>query len=199
MPSKAATVPDYLAELPDDRRAAISTVRDLILKNLPKGYHEGMQYGMIGYCVPHTIYPAGYHCDPRQPLPLAGLASNKSGMSLYLHGLYVTSGTTALLDWFHKAWADTGKKLDMGKACLRFKKVDDLALDVLAELFRRLPVKTYIEHYEAALAAQRSGRPAKPAAKPAARATRKKSPATSTRKPAKPATRSRSGKVSRKR
>jgi hypothetical protein len=193
MPSKAATVPDYLAELPDDRRAAISAVRDLILKNLPKGYHECMQYGMIGYCVPHSIYPAGYHCDPRQPLPFAGLASNKSGMSLYLHGLYVTSGTTALLDWFHKAWAATGKRLDMGKACLRFKKVDDLALDVLAELFRRLPVKAYIEHYEAALAAQRSGRPA---AKPAAKTTRNKSPKTSARKPTKPAARAK--KVSNK-
>ena len=184
MPSKAATVKDYLSELPDDRRAAISAVRDLILKNLPKGYHEGMQYGMIGYCVPPSLYPAGYHCDPKQPLPFAGLASNKSGMSLYLHGLYVTSGTTALLDWFHKSWAATGKKLDMGKACLRFKKVDDLALDVLADLFRRLPVQPYIDHYKAALVAQRSGRPAKPAAKKTAKKVAKKSAGKPAAKPA---------------
>src|SRR5688572_8959727 len=84
MQSKAQTVNDYLAELPDDRRAAIEAVRKVIRKNLPKGYEEGMQYGMIGYHVPHKLYPPGYHCDPKQPLPFAALASQKNYMSVYL-------------------------------------------------------------------------------------------------------------------
>jgi hypothetical protein len=91
MQSKATTVEQYLAELPADRRAAIQAVRQVILKNLDKDYREGMGYGMIGYCVPHTVFPAGYHCDPKQPLPFAGLASQKNYMSVYLMGLYNNS------------------------------------------------------------------------------------------------------------
>jgi hypothetical protein len=93
---------------------------------------------MIGYFVPHRVYPAGYHCDPKQPPPFAGLASHKNYMSLYLMCVY---GDTAHSDWFQKAWAKTGKKLDMGKSCIRFKKVDDLALDVIAEAIRRVPAR----------------------------------------------------------
>lgn len=198
MPSKAATVQDYLAELPPDRRAAISTVRDVFLKSLPKGYAEGMQYGMIGYCVPHSIYPAGYHCDPKQPLPFAGLASHKSGMSLYLFGLYTTMGNNALLDWFQRAWAETGKRLDMGKSCVRFKKVDDLALDVLAEAIRRLPVDVFVKHYETAIATNRASRPSKPA-KPAARKPIKKSAKKSAKKQSTKTTKTRAKKVAKKR
>jgi hypothetical protein len=97
MQSKAATVKAYLDSLPEDRRAAISVVRRTILDNLDKGFSEGMQYGMIGYFVPHKLYPAGYHCDPRQPLPFAGLASQKNYMALYLHGVYTNPEARARL------------------------------------------------------------------------------------------------------
>lgn len=183
MQSKAATVDAYLASLPDDRRAAIQAVRKVFLDHIDPGYAEGMSYGMIGYSVPHSLYPAGYHCDPRQPLPFAGLASQKQHMSLYLMGCY---GSPSLRAWFKAAWEKTGKKLDMGQACVRFKKVDDLALDVLAEAIRRMPVKKYVAEYESQRAMAGKGKPAK--AKPAAKAPAARKPAA--RKPAtkKPAT-----------
>lgn len=152
MQSKAATVSEYLASLPAGRRAAIETVRAVILANLDKDYEEGMSYGMIGYYVPHRVFPAGYHCDPKLGLPFAALASQKNYMSVYLMGLYCGCvegvSDTALVRWFRDAWAKAGKKLDMGKACTRFKRVDDLALEVLGEAIRRMPAKTYIEAYE---------------------------------------------------
>lgn len=172
MQSKATTVQAYLAELPPDRRAAIQAVREVIRCNLDKDFEEGMQYGMIGYYVPHRVYPAGYHCDPRQPLPYAGLASQKNHMSIYLMSVYGDRE-----EWFRQRWAKTGKKLDMGKCCVRFKKLDDLPLDVIAEAIQRVPVKKFIEHYEKAIRAPRGrpGKPAKPAriakaAKPTAKA-----------------------------
>ncbi|MDO8348711.1 MAG: DUF1801 domain-containing protein [Planctomycetota bacterium] len=142
MQSKAATVAEYLASLPPDRRTALLEVRDVILENLDADYEEGMHYGMIGYCVPHRVFPAGYHCNPEQPLPFAGLASQKHYMSVYLMSVYF-EGDDPHSSWFRKAWAKTGKKLDMGKCCIRFKKVDDLALDVLGEAVRRMPTKRY--------------------------------------------------------
>ncbi|MBX3396036.1 MAG: DUF1801 domain-containing protein [Phycisphaerae bacterium] len=148
MQSKAKTVEAYLAELPEDRRAAIEAVRAVIRKNLDPEYEEGMQYGMIGYYVPHRVYPQGYHCDPKQPLPFGGLASQKNHMSLYLMCLY---GASDAFDWFRKAWEATGKKLDMGKACIRFKKLDDLPLELIGEVVRRTPVKVYVSRMEAAL------------------------------------------------
>src|SRR5687768_12044791 len=105
MQSKAATVDQYLAELPEDRRAAIQAVRDVILANLDRDYEEGMQYGMISYCVSHRVYPAGYHCDPKQPLPFACLASQKNYMSLYMMGCYGEDNPN--LKWFQQAWAKT--------------------------------------------------------------------------------------------
>jgi hypothetical protein len=176
MQSKAATVAEYLASLPEDRRAAISAVRDVILKNLDKNYSEGMSYGMIGYAIPHSVYPPGYHCDPKQPLPFAGLASQKGHMSVYLMCLY---GSPQEEKRFRDAWAKTGKKLDMGKSCIRFKKLDDLALDVLAEAIRRVPAKAYIAHYEKLLGSRSKEAPAKaksakPAAKPGAKKVTKK-------------------------
>jgi hypothetical protein len=182
MQSKAATVKQYLSELPKDRRAAIETVRKAIVANLDKGYEEGMQYGMIGWYVPHRIYPAGYHCDPKQPLPFAGLASQKNYMSLYIMTTY---GEGSDEQWFRKEWAKTGKKLDMGKCCIRFKKIEDLALGVIGEAIRRMPVKTHIERYEAAMSfnprpkgkpapARRASSPAKAAAKPRKPTRRKK-------------------------
>lgn len=157
MPSRAVTVDDYLAELADDRRELVAAVRALVNAHLPMGYEEGMQYGMIGWFVPHSIYPAGYHTDPKQPLPYLALASQKNHLSLYLMGLYVGAAAdgsdSADVQWLRTAWAATGKKLDLGKSCLRFKRLDDLALNVVAEAVARIPVATYIERYEAMRAA----------------------------------------------
>jgi uncharacterized protein DUF1801 len=167
MQSKAQTVDEYLASLPPDRREAIEAVRRTILANLDPSYQEGMQYGMIGYSVPHSIYPAGYHCDPKQPLPFAALASQKNYMSVYL----CVYGNPEMEAWFRKEWAKTGKKLDMGKCCVRFKKLDDLALDLIGETIARMPARKFIEHYENVIKnyMRQSRKPAKRAkpAKPA--------------------------------
>ncbi|HKQ48547.1 MAG TPA: DUF1801 domain-containing protein [Phycisphaerae bacterium] len=148
MTSKAKTVAEYLAGLPADRRAAMEAVRKVILKNLDKDYEEGMSYGAIGYYVPHKVYPPGYHCDPKQPLPFAGLASQKNHMAVYLMCIY---GSTDQESWFRKEWAKTGKKLDMGKSCIRFKKLDDLAVDVIGKAIARVPAKKYIADYESVM------------------------------------------------
>jgi hypothetical protein len=145
MQSRASTVKDYLAELPLDRRELVEAVRKVILRNLDRDFEEGMQYGMIGYYVPHRVYPAGYHCDPKQPLTFAALASQKNYLSLYLMFAYGDQE-----NWFRKAWAKSGKKLNMGKCCVRFKKLDDLALDVIGEAIRRVSAKKHIAQYEAA-------------------------------------------------
>ncbi len=144
MQSDAATVVQYLAELPSDRRDAIDAVRRLVLKNLDNGFEEGMQYGMIGYFVPHSRFPQGYHCDPKQPLPFAGLASQKNHMSLYLMPLY---GESDLLRRFEQLWSKSGKKLDMGKCCIRFKKVEDLDFSAIQDLLRSVSAEKYITHY----------------------------------------------------
>jgi hypothetical protein len=154
MQSKATTVQEYLSILPADRRNAIARVREVILANLDKDYEEGMAYGMIAYSVPHRIFPAGYHADPRQGLMFVALASQKNYMSVYVMGLYTScdgENESALVRWFREAWAKSGKKkLDMGKACIRFKKIDDLPLDVLGEAIRRIPAKVYVENYKKA-------------------------------------------------
>ena len=155
MHSQAPTVEAYLQSLPDDRRAAIGAVRKVILENLDASYEEGIQYGMIGYYVPHRVYPKGYRADPRQPLPFAALASQKNYMSLYLMSVYCGcdggSPASEHARWFREAWTRTGKKLDMGKACIRFKKLEDLPLDLIAEAVRRVPAATYIKFCEAPL------------------------------------------------
>lgn len=155
MQSSATTVAQYLSELAPDRRAMVSAVRDVVLANLDAGYSETMQYGMIGYAVPHSVFPAGYHCDPKQPLPFAAIASQKQYVSLYLMGLYVGCSNTAETDeasWFRAAWAAAGKKkLDMGKVCVRFKKLDEIALDVIGEAIRRLPAHEFIARYQQAM------------------------------------------------
>lgn len=148
MQSQAATVEQYLSELPEDRRAALQAIREVILKHLPTGYAEGMQYGMIGYFVPHSRYPAGYHCDPRQPLPFGGLASQKNHMAVYLMGLYGNSAAEAA---FRAAWTKTGRKLDMGKCCIRFKRLEDVPLEVLGNTVAAMSVDKYIAAYEKAL------------------------------------------------
>lgn len=169
MPSKAKTVAEYLSSLPSDQREVLAAVRTVILANLDSGFQEAMQYGMVGYSVPHSRYPAGYHCDPKQPLPFAALAAQKNAISLHLMGLYMNP---AELQWFTKAWKATGKKLDMGKACVRFKKLDDVALDVVGQAFRRISAAAWIATYEASLAGNEPRQAAKKAvAKKAKKAT----------------------------
>lgn len=141
-------VEEYLAGLPDDRRAALSAVREAIVANLPEGVEEGVQYGMIGYYVPHSVYPPGYHCDPKQPLPFASLAAQKNHMAVYMMSIY---SDDALASWFRDAWTRAGKKLDMGKSCIRFKKLEDVPLDVLGEAIGRVSVDEYIARYEEVL------------------------------------------------
>ena len=148
MQSKAKTVREYLASLPPDRRKALEAVRKVIRANMDADVEEGMQYGMIGYFVPHRRYPDGYHCDPKQPLPFAGLGSQKNHMSLYMMCTY---GNEENESWFRDAWTATGKKLDMGKACVRFKKLEDVPLEVVGKAFKRMTVKKYIAHYEDAI------------------------------------------------
>ncbi|HYE62814.1 MAG TPA: DUF1801 domain-containing protein [Phycisphaerales bacterium] len=166
MPDKATTVKEYLATLSPDERASVEAVRKTILDNLDKEYSEGIQYGMIGYCVPHSVYPAGYHCDPRQPLPFAGIAARKGYVSLYLNCVYGNEGER---EKFVEDWKKTGKKLDMGKSCIRFKKLDDIPLEVVGRAVKRLPAKKYIADYEAALAAMGKPRGPAKADKPAAK------------------------------
>jgi len=140
----AKTVEAYLASLAEDRREAISAVRSVILKNLPKGYRESMNWGMICYEIPLERYSDTYN---GQPLGLAALASQKQHMALYLMNVYGDPATAA---WFKEGFQRAGKKLDMGKSCVRFKKLDDLALDVIGQAIARTPVEAYIAVYEKA-------------------------------------------------
>ena len=149
MKSKATTVKAYLASLPADRRQGIEAVRKVIRANLDKHYEESMLWGMIGYAVPHRVWPHGYHCDPSKPLMMAALSSQKNNLTVYLMSVYSDKAERA---WFQKAWAKTGKKLNMGGCCVRFTKVEDAALDVIGEAIRRTPAKAYIERYVQTLA-----------------------------------------------
>lgn len=145
MPSDAKTATEYLANLPAEQRKELSAVRSVIKKNLPKGYVETMQYGMISYVVPLKLYPAGYLGKKDVPLPYLSLAAQKSHLALYLLNVY---GHPALERWFKTAWSRSGKKLDMGKSCVRFKTADALALDVIGEVVAKAPVKDFVERYE---------------------------------------------------
>lgn len=154
MKSQAANVKDYLASLPEDRRTEVEQVRKVILKNLDSDYEECLHYGMIIYAVSPKLYPDGQHPDPNVPVSIAGIASQKNYISLYLGGTYCGCGEvkgkdlTPDMEWFRNSWQKTGKKLNMGKACVRFKKSDDLALDVIGEAVKRLPAKECVLHYE---------------------------------------------------
>jgi uncharacterized protein YdhG (YjbR/CyaY superfamily) len=146
MQSKATTVDAYIAALPEDRQKAIDKLRKVIKKNLPKGFKEGMGYGMMGWTVPHSIYPAGYHCNPKDPLPLMGLASQKNSINLYHMGIYAD---LKLLKWFQDAHAKASpKKLDMGKSCIRYKKPEDIPYDLIGELASKISVDDWIAMYE---------------------------------------------------
>jgi hypothetical protein len=180
MQSKATTVRQYLAELPAERRFVIEAVRAVILKNLDPLFEEGMQYGMIGYYVPHRVYPAGYHCDPKQPLPFICLASQKNYLSLYLGCVYGPEREQP----FRAAWAKTGKKLDMGKACVRFKKLDDLALEVIGDVIRQTRARDFIKYYQSTLTTLRR-RPKRSAVSPATQVKRRQKAATRSPQPKK--------------
>ncbi len=153
MATKSPTVTEYLDSIPEDRRAELKAVRAMMKKSLDPGYSEGIGYGMILWSVPHSTYPAGYHCDPKLPLGFAALGAQKNYLVLHLMPLYSpgadpASDAARLHDWFHKEWAKTGKKLDMGKACIRFRKADDLALDVIAKTVAKVPVSKWIAQNE---------------------------------------------------
>lgn len=162
MPSEVQDVEEYLASLPEDRREAITAIREVILKNLPKGYEEGIQWGMPSYFVPLSEYPSGYNCQPEQPLPFVGFASQKNHMAFYGFCIYIDE---VLKDRFVEDWKKTGKKLDMGKSCMRFKKLEDVPLKVIGDAVKRVPMKKYIKQYEEQL--QNSGSRKKTAKKKA--------------------------------
>ena len=151
--SKARTVEEYLSELSPDRRESIEAVRKVVLDHLPEGYQEMMLFGMIAYVIPLERYPVTYN---RQPLEYAALASQKNYMSLYLMTIY---GDPEAEQWFTEQYRARGKKLDMGKSCVRFKRLEDLPLDLIAQVIARTPVDVYIEKYEEARRAPRQ-RPA---------------------------------------
>jgi hypothetical protein len=192
MKSKATTVTAYLASLPADRRAGIEAVRTVIRRNLDKHYEESMLYGMIGYAVPHRVWPLGYHCDPSKPLMMAALSSQKNKLTVYLMSVYSDTKERA---WFQKAWAKTGKKLDMGGCCVRFTKVEDAALDVIGEAIRRTPAKAYVERYVQTLASTGRGPDGKKL-KPAVAA--KKTASKPTKKPAKKSAKKTTAKAAKK-
>lgn len=149
MQSTAATVPAYLKELPDERRAAVKKLRKTIKDNLPPGFKELMGYGMPSYVVPHRLYPAGYHCNPKLPLPFLSFASQKRFVGLYHMGIYADP---KLLAWFQAQWpkhVDT--KLDMGKSCVRFQKPDEIPFALVGELCQRMTPAAWIQRYEAGL------------------------------------------------
>ena len=138
----------------------VSAIRKVIRRNLDKGFAEGIQYRSVCYYVPHSKFPAGYHCDPSKPLIFASLASQKNHLSLHLMSVYhcgddVDAPAAQEAHWFRTAWLASGRKLDMGRACIRFKKVEDIPLDVIGQAFRRMTADKYIANYLAALGGRR--------------------------------------------
>ena len=141
------TTEDYIKQQPIERQAALEALRKIILNNLPQGFQEIIQYGMIGYVVPHEIYPKGYHVNPKEPLPFMGLANQKSYIAFYHLGIYSNS---SLLEWFVKSYEALNiGKLDMGKSCIRFKRIDKIPLELIGELCSKLSVESYVSIYEA--------------------------------------------------
>ena len=146
MTSYVKTPEEYINQLPEDRKEAISKLRKVILNNLPKGYEEQMSYGMLGYVVPHSKYPDGYHCDPKLPLPFMNIASQKNSINLYHMGMYAKKD---LLDWFVGEFPKhSNRKLDMGKSCIRFKKIDEIPYNLIGELASKMTVDDWIATYE---------------------------------------------------
>ncbi len=148
MDTKASTIKQLLRALPADRRKTIEALREVILENIDTPFAEGVQNRAIAYFLPHAVYPAGYHCDPSQPLPFAGIAAQKHHIGLYLFCVYIDPGQEA---WFRAAWLKAGKKLNMGKSCVRVKTLEDVPLEVVGKLFRRVKAKAFIAHYESSI------------------------------------------------
>ena len=146
MSIKADTPTEYIAAAPEERREALETLRQVILRNLPKGFKETMSYGMVGYVIPHSIYPNVYHCSPELPLPFLSFASQKNFIAIYHMGMYAQP---ELLKWFTDEWSrmDLGK-LDMGKSCVRFKKPGAIPLDLMGELVAKMSSQQWIDVYE---------------------------------------------------
>jgi len=148
MTSAATTVKEYIDGLPEDRKEAINQLRTVIQKKLPKGFQEEMSYGMIGYVVPHTLYPAGYHCNPKLPLPFMNIASQKNFIAVYHMGIYADP---KLMDWFLAEFPKHSKsKLDMGKSCIRFKKPEQIPFELIGELAAKMMPQDWITLYESA-------------------------------------------------
>ena len=146
MQSTATSIEAYLEEIPLERKIAFTKLRETILENIPKGFVEQMSYGMIGYVVPHSIYPAGYHCESKLPLPFIAIASQKNFIALYHMGIYANP---ELLNWFIAEYPKySPRKLDMGKSCMRFKKSDDIPFDLIAELCQKITPQDWITLYE---------------------------------------------------
>jgi len=146
MQSTAKTPAEYVDSLPDERKIVIENIRKTVLGNLPKGFEETMGYGMLGYVVPHSIYPSGYHCDPKTPLPFISVASQKNFIAFYHMGIYADE---TLLNWFVAEYPKHCKtKLDMGKSCIRFKKMNDIPLELLGQLVTKMSVQDWISLYE---------------------------------------------------
>lgn len=149
MQSDSKSPEDYISQLPEDRKAPITKLNNLIKKHMPKGLEAGMGYGMLAYYVPKSIYPNGYHCKPFPPLPFINLASQKNFIALYHSGMYAKK---ELYDWFVAEYPKHGKyKLDMGKSCVRFKKIDDIPYDLIEQLLGKMTVEEWIDIYETAL------------------------------------------------
>ncbi|MEE4284784.1 MAG: DUF1801 domain-containing protein [Mariniphaga sp.] len=146
MKIEATTPEQYIEQLPEDRKEYISKLRKVILENLPKGFAEEMSYGMIGYVVPKSVYPAGYHANPELPLPFINIASQKNHIAVYHSGIYADKN---LMDWFLQEYPKHSKtKLDMGKSCLRFKKPEHIPFELIGELAGKMTVKKWVEIYE---------------------------------------------------
>lgn len=146
MKSTASTVAEYIDQLPDDRRAAVTKLKQAVSENLPEGFRETMGYGMIAFVVPHTLYPGGYHCDPKLPLPFINIASQKNFIALYHMGLYADP---QLLKWFTEEYPRHSQtKLDMGKSCIRFKKPEHIPYELIAELSGKISLAEWIRTYE---------------------------------------------------
>ncbi|WP_028892155.1 DUF1801 domain-containing protein [Tenacibaculum sp. 47A_GOM-205m] len=149
MKYEASTVEEYISQIPEERQEVLQKLRNIIKENLPEGFEEGINYNMIGYYVPHSKYPDGYHCDPKLPLPFMNLASQKNSVNLYHSGIYAEK---ELHDWFVAEYPKYSKrKLDMGKSCIRFKKMDDIPYELIAELCTKMTVDKWISIYESAV------------------------------------------------
>ncbi len=142
----ANTVQEYLENIPEDRKSAMKQLRETISRNLPKGFEETISYGMIGWVVPKSIYPNGYHCTPELPLPFLNVASQKNFIALYHMGIYSDEN---LLNWFVAEYPKySSRKLDMGKSCIRFKKPDEIPFELIAELCKKMTVEDWVNRYE---------------------------------------------------